>query len=163
VTSRSRFWADPQTTTAGEVDEPALQGGFGGEHDGVVGAVGPDVGAFHQQHVHIGGRVGEHLVEQRGFAAVAPEIAGVEEAPPAGLDEQRVGVEGGMVVEVRGDGEGADPHRPAVLEVAGRGEAAGDRREEGGGAEDAGRFPPDVERDVRRQAGGEAVVVEVGV
>jgi hypothetical protein len=51
------------------------------------------VGAFHEEHVHVGGRLAQQLLEQRGLAAVRAQVAGVEEALPVGLDEQRVRVE----------------------------------------------------------------------
>jgi hypothetical protein len=63
------------------------------------------MGAFHEEHVHAGRWVAQELLEQRRLTAVRPEVSGVEEALPVGLDEQRVGVEAGVVGEVRGDRE----------------------------------------------------------
>ena len=76
-----------------------------------------DVRALHDQDVHVLRRLGDQPFEQRGLAAVAAQVTGVEHAATAGVDLERVGVERAVIHQVRRDRERADHQRNAVLEV----------------------------------------------
>ena len=66
------------------------------------------MGALHEKHVYVRGRLPEQLLEDSCLAAVTADVARVEETPTVGSDEERVGVERRMVVEVWRDLERAD-------------------------------------------------------
>ena len=167
VTRRSMFCAEPSTTTSPAVAlrvairasstsaSVATDSGGSGVSSVVVGA---QVGALEQQHIDIVGRVGEQPVEGAVLAAVAAEVPGVEQPGPAGLDEQGVGVERGVVGQVGGDRERADLDRLAVVEVPGFVQVDAGAPELRG-AQHVGSALPDPDRDAGGQVGDQAPVV----
>ena len=89
--------------------------------------VGTDVRPFHQEHVDVGRRVAQQLLEDAALPPVAAEVARVEEASSVRLHQQRVRVEGAVIVEVGRDPEVADRERLTMDEEPVRGgrESAG--------------------------------------
>jgi hypothetical protein len=83
------------------------------------GVVGAEAGAFHEDRVDRSWRVGQEAVEGGGFASVAADVAGVEQVPPAGLDQQGERVVCRVVGQVRGDGERPEAERRPVAQVSG--------------------------------------------
>jgi len=73
--------------------------------------------------------VRDEALEQCGFAAMCPEIPRVKQSAAIRLDEQGVGVVGGVIDEIRRDAEAADLYGPAIHQIrkAGRVNALRDR------------------------------------
>jgi len=107
------------------------------------------------------GRLSNQLLEQIRLAAVGADVPRVEQLPAPGLDEERVGVERRVVVEVRGELEGPqDEALPMPQEASGR-DVDAHLGEEGRLTQDAqGRFAQ-VDRHAARYLGEQSVVIEV--
>jgi hypothetical protein len=85
------------------------------------------------------------LLEQSGLAAVAAEVAGIEDPPAVRLNQQRIRVEGGMIDEVGRHRERTDPDRNPVLQMAAGDQGARRGREERRGTQHPRRLGSDVD------------------
>jgi hypothetical protein len=107
-------------------------------------------------------RVGEEAVEGV-LAAVRAKVAGVEEATAAGLDEEGVRVESGVVDQVGRQPKRPEGERTAILKEAARLEDGAGRSEEGRLTQDPGRRLADVDGQVTVGRSNESVMVGVTV
>jgi hypothetical protein len=147
----------------GKLDEPFLELGFGLVVGLVLAAVGPDVGALHEQNVDCFRRVGEQAVEECGLAPVGTEVSGVEEAAAIGVDGDRVGVERRVVVQPGGDPKRPDRGPLVVAQAAGRNDGCGNGREERRCVEQGRCLSAHVDGNRMGNLGEQSVVVQMGV
>jgi hypothetical protein len=74
-------------------------------------------GAFDQEHIHIFGWIGNQSIKQFAFPSMPTEITRVEKTLPVGFDENRIGVESGMVDQIGSDPERADWNWLSVFQM----------------------------------------------
>jgi hypothetical protein len=65
-------------------------------------------GAFEEEHIDVADGALHEVLEELSFAAVRAKIAAVEQALAFGLDEEGVGIGGGVVDEIGRDGKRAN-------------------------------------------------------
>src|ERR1019366_5808232 len=68
-------------------------------------------GAFEEEHIDVANRALYEILEEHSLSAMRAKIAAVEQALAFGLDEEGVGIGGGVVDEVGRDGKGANGSR----------------------------------------------------
>ena len=62
--------------------------------------------SFQQQGIGIPWDISQEPSEGLFLSSVFPEITGIEELPSLGLDQERIGIEGGMINQIWLDREG---------------------------------------------------------
>ena len=83
----------------------------------------------------------QHAFEQLAFATMRAQVAGIKKPPAAGFDFQSVGIESGMIDEMRRDREWADLQRLFAFEIFRGFKRKSNRHKIGRRAHDAfGRF-----------------------
>src|SRR5450759_2740361 len=87
------------------LDEAELQFFFGWEL--LVITEPPQTRSLHQHDIDVLWRPLQHRLEQLSFIAVSAQVTGIEEPPAVSFDLKRIGVETGMINEMRRDGEWA--------------------------------------------------------
>ena len=85
---------------------------------GPVGVL-TDVRPLHEQHVDVARRVAEQLREDGRLSPVGTDVPRVKKPPAVRLDEEGIGVEGAVVVQVGRDGERANRERLPVTQEPG--------------------------------------------
>src|SRR5690606_947846 len=134
---------------------------FGGE--AAILSQAAEARSLHQHHVDVFGRTGNEALEERPLAAMATQIAAVEEPLARSLDRQGVGVKGGVIDEVWRDGEGADAEWAAIAKVRRRFDGRHVANEEGRRIENALRRLADVDGESVMSVGQQAPMVAMAM
>ena len=130
---------------------------------GIVRRIASDMGSFHQHRVDARRRIREQRLEQPRLSAMRTNVARVEDPPPVALDQHRVGIERGVIVEERRDRERSDRERSTIAEEARRRDLRPSRGEEASGINDGGGLTADEHWNIGIDATEQPVVIEVWV
>jgi len=120
-------------------------------------------GAFEEEEIDVANRTLHEILEKYSLSAMRAKVAAVEQALAFGFDEEGVGIGGGVIDEVRSDGELTDGKRLPGLEIVEIERISVFADEQLRGVDQATGQPADVDRSAGWQCSHQTEVVLVGV
>ena len=119
--------------------------------------------AFEEEEIDVANRTLHEILEKYSLSAMRAKVTAVEQALAFGFDEKGIGIGGGVIDEVRSDGEITDGERLPGREVVEVERISVFAEEHLRGVDEAAGQPADVDRSAGRQCSHQTEVVLVRV